>query len=68
MKWDRCVDLARYYGPLQVEAEIACFRDAADRLVSDPWAQDRIRLIAAALLRQGTLTGDEIGVMIAADA
>ena len=43
-------------------------RDAAHRLVRTSWARHRIRLIAAALLQRGSLTGDEIGVMIAADA
>jgi hypothetical protein len=40
--------LARRFGPLQVEAEIARLRDAAHRLVRTPWAQDQ--LIAATLL------------------
>jgi hypothetical protein len=30
------------------------------RLVRDPWAQERIRLIAAALLRHGSLSGANI--------
>jgi hypothetical protein len=47
---------------------MARLRDAAHRLVQTPWAQQRIRLVAAALLHHGTLTGDEIGVMIAVDA
>jgi len=33
-----------------------------------PFVAHRIQLIAAALLRQRTLTGDEVGAMIAADA
>jgi len=37
-------------------------------LIATPWAQQRIRLIAAALLRHGILTGDQIGVMIAMNA
>jgi hypothetical protein len=60
--------LARRFDPLQIGAEIARLRDAAHRLVRTPWAQQRIPLIAEALLRHGTIAGDEIGVMIAADA
>jgi hypothetical protein len=30
------------------------------RLVRTPWAQERIRLVAAALLQHGTLSGDDI--------
>ncbi len=52
--------LAREFAPLRAAAEIARYRDAAQRLVRSPWAQDRIRLIADALLRQGTLNGEEI--------
>ena len=33
-------------------------------MIATPWAQQRIRLIAAALLRHGILTGDQIGVMV----
>ena len=60
--------LSQRFDPLTVGAEIVRLRDAADRLVRTLWVQDRIRWIAAALLRHGTLTGDEIGVMIVADA
>ena len=52
--------LAHHLGPLHVEAEIARFRDAADRLVWTSWTQQRIPVIAAALLECGTLTADEI--------
>jgi len=48
--------------------EIVPLRNAADRLVQMPSVQDCIRLIAGAVLRHRTLTGDEIGVMSAADA
>jgi hypothetical protein len=48
-------------------AEIARLRDA-ERLVRTQWAQECIRLVADALLRHGTLTGDEIGVKVAAHA
>ena len=60
--------LKRQFTPLQLATEFERLRDAAHRLVRTPWAQQRIRLLAAALLRRGTLTGDEIGTMIAADA
>jgi len=52
--------LARRFEPLQIGAEIARLRDAAQRLVRTAWAEQRIRLVAAALLRHGTLTGEEI--------
>jgi stage V sporulation protein SpoVS len=54
--------------PVMIGVEFERLRDAAHRLVRTDWAQQRIRLIADALLRHGTLTGDEVGVMIAADA
>jgi len=56
--------LARQFDPLQIEAEIARGRAAAGRLVRDPWAQERIRQIADALLRHGTLSGADIGGII----
>jgi hypothetical protein len=57
------------YDFLRIEAEIVRLRDAADRLIRTPFVQDRIQVIVAALLRQGTLTGDEIGAfMISVDA
>jgi hypothetical protein len=60
--------LSRQFDPPKVGAEIARLRDDAERLVRTPWAQHCIRLLAAALLRHGTFTGDQIGGMIAADA
>jgi hypothetical protein len=38
-------------------------RDAAQRLVQTAWAQQRIRLVAEALLQCGTLTGEEISAL-----
>ena len=46
--------------PLQAAAELSRCRDAAARLVRSTWAQQRIRLLADALLRCGTLSGEEI--------
>jgi len=46
--------------PLRAAAELARCRDAAQRLVRSQWAQRRIRVLADALLRCGTLNGDEI--------
>jgi hypothetical protein len=46
--------------PLQVGVELARHRDAAARLVRSEFARDRIRVLAAALLARGTLTGEEI--------
>jgi hypothetical protein len=46
--------------PLQVGAELVRYRDAAQRLVRSPWARRRIGVIADALLRNGTLTGEQI--------
>ena len=46
--------------PLQAAAELARYRDAAQRLVRSPWAHHPIHLLADALLRQGTLSGEQI--------
>jgi hypothetical protein len=59
-------EMAREYlarsvaNPLQAAAELVRYRDAAQRLVRSPWAQQRIRLLADALLRHGTLTAEQI--------
>jgi hypothetical protein len=55
--------LARRFEPLRIAAEIARLRDAAERLVRTPWAQQRIEMIADALVRHGTLTGEEISAL-----
>jgi hypothetical protein len=60
--------LARQLHPVQIGAALARLENAADSLVKTPWARDRIQLISAALLKYGALSGDEIGIMIAADA
>jgi hypothetical protein len=46
--------------PLRVGIELARCRVAAERLVSSKFAQDRIKVLAAALLQHGTLRGEEI--------
>ena len=63
------VDMAREFlylakfNVFTVAAEIARLRAAADRLVRTPSVQNRIRLIADALLRHGTLTGADISAL-----
>jgi hypothetical protein len=52
--------LARIVSPLRIGVEIARHQDAADKLVRTSWAQQRIELIARALLERGTLTGTEV--------
>ena len=52
--------LARQFDPLQIAAELVRYRDAAQRLVRSPWARQRIRLLADALLRHGTLSAEQI--------
>jgi hypothetical protein len=55
--------LARRYDQLQIGAEIARQRAAAQRLVQTAWAQQRIRIVAEALLQCGTLTGEAISAL-----
>jgi hypothetical protein len=43
-----------------LETLIARYRDAAQRLVRSSWGQARICLLADALLRHGSLSGDQI--------
>jgi hypothetical protein len=50
----------RVANPLQAVAELVRNRNAAQRLVRSAWAQQRIRLLADALLRNGALTGEQI--------
>jgi hypothetical protein len=45
---------------LQIASEFERLRYAARRLVTTPWAQRRIRVLADALLRHGTLCGEQI--------
>ena len=52
--------LSRQFGPLQIGAELARFRDAAQRRVRSPWAQRRIVAIADALLQRGSLSAEQI--------
>jgi hypothetical protein len=46
--------------PLRAAAELARCRDSAQRLVSSAWAQQRIRVLADALLRHGSLHAQQI--------
>ena len=62
------IEIAREYlfakfNVFTIAAEIARLRAAADRLVRTPSVQNRIRLIADALLRHGTLTGADISAL-----
>jgi hypothetical protein len=50
------------YDLLEIGFQLNRFRDAAERLVRSEWAQQRIRLIADALLQKGTLSGEEISI------
>jgi hypothetical protein len=50
----------RIANPLQAAAELARYGDAAQRLVRSAWARQRIAVLADALLRNGSLSGDEI--------
>jgi hypothetical protein len=52
--------LAQRFSPLRIGVELERHRDAARRLVTSAWAQDRIRLIADALLRCGVLSNEQI--------
>ena len=60
-----CEYLARQLNPLQIGGELVRYRDAAQRLVRSPWAPRRIRLLADALLRHGTLSGEQIFELVA---
>jgi hypothetical protein len=52
--------LSQQFNALQIGAEFTRLRDAAQRLVRTPWAEQRIRLLAAALLRCETLSAEEV--------
>jgi hypothetical protein len=55
--------LARTVDALRIGVELARHREAAERLVATPWAQDRIRVIANALLERGTLSGTDVAAL-----
>jgi hypothetical protein len=52
--------LGQEFGPLRIAAELTRLRDSANRLVSSPWAQRRIRVLSRALLRHGSLSAEQI--------
>jgi hypothetical protein len=58
--------LSRQYGPLEIGAALLRFRDAADKLVRSPFGRARIPVIADALLRHGSLTGEAIAALTTA--
>jgi hypothetical protein len=49
---------------LTIGAALSRYRDAADKLVRTPWAQERIPIIANALLQRSVLTGDDIAGLV----
>jgi hypothetical protein len=60
------LEMARAYlsrsivNPLQAAAQLSLCKSAAARLVRSEFARDRIKVLAAALLRHGTLSGEQI--------
>jgi hypothetical protein len=52
--------LQREVGALRLGLEFARLRDSARALVRTPWARSAIPKLAEALLRQGTLDGDQV--------
>lgn len=46
--------------PLQAAVQLSLYKSAAERLVRSEFARDRIRVLADALLRHGTLSGEQI--------
>jgi hypothetical protein len=57
--------LVQRCGPLRIGIELDRYRDAARRLVTSAWALQRIRLIADALLRCGSLDAEQIYELVA---
>ncbi len=57
--------LGRWFEPPAVEQEIAHWRDEARRLVRQRWAGQRIKALAGHLLACGSLSGREIGRLVA---
>jgi hypothetical protein len=52
--------LRRHVGPLRLSLEFTRLRDSARALVRTSWAKRAIPLLAEALQRCGTLTGDQV--------
>jgi hypothetical protein len=52
------------YDLLQIGVEFNRHRDAAERLVRDPWSQQRIRLIATELLARGMLSSEDVAALV----
>jgi hypothetical protein len=55
--------LAQEFSPLRIGIEFERLRGGAQRLVATDWARSRIKTIADALLRHGSLTGQQIAAL-----
>ncbi len=64
-RWLRSISPTGSPSPLHAAVKLGRCRDAAQRLVRTPWARQRIRALAAALLRYGSLSGEQIAELAA---
>jgi hypothetical protein len=60
MKWPASISRAVSQTRCNPWPKLARYSDAAQRLVRSAWARHRIRLLADALLRHSTLSGEQI--------
>jgi hypothetical protein len=57
--------LRRSFSPLEVLGAYQQARNAAAALVRTPWARRRVPLLTAALVERGTLSGEDIYMLLA---